>query len=354
MLLPKRSEPKAVFFILSMLFCVHLFAASVSDSVAKGFYYSVWIPINYIFFFRSAYIITAGLKDRVWLAFLWGGRIQILTAITLVVLGVHERAQFIYFEPSYMAIGLVPYLFASLFWSSNKLLDVSLVVALIVFNQSANMMIAIIVAFIFLLLTSQRLWLSIGLVLLTILCGYVFYQIALNDVGNPNHGIAVWLNENSISLDMMTAIFARAGNRIPRMLAALEQLNGHWLMGFGPGGYVEYTANRNFDHLTEGLDYLDPSGLPVINVLLEACANAGILAAILLICIFLYVLYMALIKIRNRSERRVIVGAMFALGVMLQFESSYLRAYVWLAFGVFVARSLHQNSESYLPVKVVK
>lgn len=342
--LPKGGEPKIVFILTLLFFAVHLIAALLSEWVLKGLLYSSWIIFNYAFFFRAGYLLANELQEHIWSAFLWGGRLQIVAAVALVLCGIHDRAQFIYFEPSYLAVGLVPYLFAAMLWSRIKWLDCFLLLALIAFNQSANMLMAISIAVLFWLITNGRIWISLGLAFLLIFIGYIFYLITLGDTSSPNHGVAVWISENGISIELTKAILARAGNRIPRMLAALEMLDGHWLIGFGPSVYLENTANLNFDHLTDGVDYLDPAGLPVINVLLESITNAGLLAAILLSIIFLYVLYISITRVDDVREKRMIVGALLAFGLMLQFESSYLRAYVWISFGVFVARALRRES----------
>lgn len=348
-LLPKRRDPKGMLFLTMLLFATHVAASFMSGLVVKGLIYSSWIWVNYIFFFRVGYLLAIELQDRVWQALLWGGRIQIVLGIVLVLLGMHERARFIYFEPSYLAIGLVPYLFATLFWSRKKWLDGSFLVALIVFNQSANMMIAILVAMVFWLASNRRIWVSVSLSVLVVLAGYISYQVALGDPSNPNHGVATWVAENGISLDMITAILSRAGNRVPRFQAAMEMLPGHWLTGFGPGAYLDITANRNFDHIIDGLEYLDPAGLPVINILLEAISNAGVLAAVVLLAVFVHVMHLVITRVEDDRERRVMIGSLFAFGVMLQFESSYLRAYVWLAFGIFVARALHRDPGPTVP-----
>lgn len=345
LLLPKGRHPKGMLTLTCALFAVHVAAAlysglATSGFVVKGLVYSAWILVNYYFFFRAGYLITCDLRDEVWDAVLWGGRLQIFFAIALVLLGVHERARFIYFEPSYLAIGLVPYLFAAVFWSRRKWLDGGFILALIVFNQSANMMTAMLVALAFWLVTNKRLWLSLGLATLVALAIYVGYWVALNDPANPNHDMATWVADNGINLELLSAMFSRAGNRVPRMQAALEMLDGHWLTGLGPGAYIDLTQNRNFDHLTNGLEYLNPAGLPVVNVLLEAASNAGLLAAGGLILTFVHVMRL-FSRVANTLERRLMKGSMLAFGVMLQFESSYLRAYIWLMFGVFVARALH-------------
>jgi len=338
LLLPKGKEPRIIIIYVLALFFIHVEASFLYGSFIKGFVYSAWILVNYLLFFRSAYLITSQLKDGVWNAFLMGGRIQIISAVILVALGAHERAQFIYFEPSYLAIGLVPYLFASIFWSKHKLLDYSLILLITISNQSATMMAALFVSILFWLTFNKRFFISFLLLIFTPLSVYLAYWFSLNNASNPNHSIAVWISENGINYDLLLVLLQRGGNRIPRLQAALDLIDGKWLTGLGTGSYVEITSNMNFDYITDSIKFLDPAGLPVINVILEAIANAGIFAALILTLVFLTIFFKGT-RIINRQERFIILGSLTAFGIMLQFESSYLRAYVWFAFGVFAARS---------------
>ena len=119
---------------------------------------------------------------------------------------------------------------------------------------------------------------------------------------------------------------------------------GNWLLGTGPGSYAELTQGRDFSAISGGVEYLDPAGLPVINVFLEAANNAGIFAALVMLFWSVYVAK-TLMHTKNAVERRLMLGASVALFLMLMFESSYLRAYVWITMGVFLARAKENTFE---------
>jgi hypothetical protein len=334
------------------LFAVHVVAAFAAGAVGRGLVYSVWILVNYYFFFRAAYLITRALGDRVWDAILWGGRVQIACGVLLTLAGIDERARFVYFEPSYLAIGLVPYLFTVVIRSHRRLLDYGLLLSLLVANQSANMLLAMATALVFWLACTRRLLVLLGLAIAIPAAAYGGYRHALNDPADPNHGVAAWLSENPINVEIAAVLLTRAGNRAPRVEAALEVVGDRWLFGLGPGNYNDITSSMNFDHLTGGLEYQDPAGMPVINVLLEAVSNAGLPAAAILLLVYLAVARDAL-QIRNNEERWIVLGSLTAIGLMLLVESSYLRAYVWFAFGVFVARSrASRPRRSFFPTPV--
>lgn len=338
--IPRGREPKWPFVFASFLCLMHLMAAIASDSKLQGVFFSFWIFFNYIFFFRTAFLITLKLGDDIWKVVLLGGRVQVVFGILFVFFGLHERAQFLYFEPSYLAIGLVPYVFTIFFWVEKKSLDFFLLFSLVAFNQSANLMLAIAIASFFWLFVNKRIWQSLLGFFFVLISAYVAFLFALSNPASPNHAVASWLSDNGVSAELVTAILSRGGNRVPRMEAAFEILEeGNWWVGVGPGSYIEMTKVRDFGHISGAVAYLDPAGLPAVNILLESALNAGIFSTICMVIFYLYCLRLAAVEVKNFRERSLILGAMLAFGLMMMFESSYLRAYIWIAFGVFVSRA---------------
>ncbi|MEY2689139.1 MAG: hypothetical protein RL375_3337 [Pseudomonadota bacterium] len=348
-LLPAYRDAWMPLLAVFLLFSLHVVASFVVGPLLKGLAYSFWILVNYVLFYRTAYVLTALLGSRVWNVVLLGGRVQILLGVLLFAFGVHERTQFIYYEPSYLAIGLVPYLFCVLFWSRRRLVDYSLLGLVLVTNQSANLMLALVVAVALWFLYARKAGQLLALSLLVAAAAVGFFWAALSNPDNPNHGLAVWFSENGWNPELWTEVGRRAGNRLPRLQAALELLDGRWWFGLGPGNFPALTVGMDFDALSGGVDYYDPAGLPVINVFVEAAANAGILALLMVAVMFVMVFFAAL-RIHDRKERWIALGIVVAFCVMLQIESSYLRAYVWFSFGVLMARvdvarrALHPDS----------
>lgn len=336
-LTPKSTDDKRMFVYVIAFFAVHMLSSAISLSIVKGFVYSAWILINYLFFVKLAYSLTKNLKEDVWNAFIVGGRLQAIVSIVLVILDVHERARFIYFEPSYFALGLVPYIFCAIFWSKNKNIDIGLIILVLIFNQSANMLICLVVVLIIWLIYNKKLMVSSAILAVISMIFYGAFLYTLQDENSPNHGLAVIVSESELSLDLVEVFLRRGGNRLPRFEAALEVVDGNYLFGIGPGNYNTLTEKINFDHISSGIDYLDPSGLPVINVVLESVVNAGVLAAVVMMMFYADV-WLRIMSLARSPEKWMMLGCLVAFGLMLQFESSYLRAYVWFAIGVFVAR----------------
>lgn len=332
--IPRSPHDRIWFWLMAALVSVHLVSAVVSDAPVKGITYTGWIVFSYLFFFRTGIDLARRLGQRTWSIILTNGRLQIAISVLLVGLGMQERAHFTYYEPSYMAIGLVPYVFAGLFISSRRWLDGMLLIALVIVNQSANMLLVLSVAFVaWIMVTGLRMRTVIGMLAIPTIIG-LLYVLTLYKENSANYNMAVYVRDNGMSWQLLQEASARGGNRVPRMEAAWEAARAHPLLGVGPGQYVEYTAKRDYSHITQGAWWLEPAGLPPTNVLLDATTSAGVLAAVLLVITFL-VLHRVAVRCELGAIRHAIVGGLLCFALVLQFEANYLRGYVWLAFGLY-------------------
>ena len=336
--LPKHKDDVGSLLFSFTLFAIHIISSAYNDILISGSIFSFWIIFNYFFFFRSGYIAAKIMGDKIWDAILILGRLQIIIGCALKFAGIHERTQFTYYEPSYLAIGITPYILCAVFWSQRKLLDYLLIAILLITSQSANLAIAISLTAVCYLIFSRKFAITAAIALLAPTLIYLSYWIILQSPENPNYGLANWINQNGIGTELIFEVLRRAGNRVPRIEAALEILNENWWLGVGPGKYIGLTSNRNFDHLTDGITYYDPSGLPAINIIIESMINSGVAGAIIILAYSGYVFYRVQ-KTENGNERHLMLGSLIVLFTMLQIESSYLRAYVWLTLGVFLART---------------
>lgn len=337
-MVPRTKHDSKWFYLLFCFFFIHSITALISDDPLKGIIYSGWIIFTYFTFFRLAVDCARRLGPWVWEVLIINGRFQIITAIALVAIGVHERAKFGYYEPSYMAVGLIPYIFAATFLSKRKLLDATLVVLILVFSQSANLILVIVIGlfcWLFLAKFSLRTIVALAAVILVF---SLLLTFTLRNSGNPNFVVVNLFLENGISLDTVITGLERGGNRVPRIEAAWEVAKKYLFTGVGSGNYVQYTNIRNYSHISDGKSWLDPSGLPAVNVLLEAVTNAGLLAALLLVLIYYFMWHHAS-KHPDKLVRYAILCGLLAIAIVMQLESNYMRAYLWVAFGLYVAHS---------------
>ncbi len=321
-------------YLTLTLFALHVLAALASAATVKGLVYSFWILFSYIFFFRVGVDAARQLGKEAWQVVLLNGRLQILLALLLVLSGVHERAQFLYYEPSYMAIGLAPYVFAAIHVSRRRALDMLLIVALLASNQSANLLLVLVVALVQWVLSNGLNWRTVLVVLAVPGGAATLYFVALNNPDNANHNLAEWIYAHGLSWELIQAGLERGGNRVPRIEAAWEVAGANPWWGVGPGNYVAHTDNLDFSHISGGLWWLDPSGLPPVNVLLDAAVSAGFAATAIMVLAFVG-LWRSASRVPDAAARHAIFGALAGIAVAMQLESNYLRAYVWLAFGLF-------------------
>jgi hypothetical protein len=328
-----------------LLVTIHVLASIGSMAPLRGIVYSGWIIFNYILLFRPGINAARQLGSEVWQVVIVSGRIQIIGGLLLVAAGVHDRAQFLYYESSYMAIGLIPYVFASIYLSRRRALDIGLIVVLLASNQSASLALVLIVAFVGWLVREGLSWQSVSVIAAVPLFAVGMAMRALSDPLSANYNIVKYLVDNGINWELVKVALERGGNRVPRIEAAWRIAQEFPLLGIGPGNYVDFSLSRNFSDLSGGLAALDPSGVPAVNVVVEACTNAGVIASAILIVVFLYMLRRTL-KLRDGGVRRTVLGILFATAITLQFESNYLRAYVWLSFGLCAAQFTSRRKRS--------
>lgn len=345
---PNIRVPVKYFLYIMAFFFLHVFSAVLSSSPARGMAYSFWIIFSYYFFFAVAFRCAGTLGTRVFDVFILNGRIQILCAALLFFAGVHDRATFIYYEPSYMAIALIPYVALCFFGNNSKLLDYLFVVLFLVVSQSANFILVIFfisACKVFSLRNSKHFLLIGGSVVGLLVCGFVYLYL---DESNINHALVVGIVNGGINLDTLWLLVERGGNRVPRMKAAYDVFVNNFFFGVGPSNYINYTSNMDFSYVKDGAEWIDPEGKPPTNAFLEAGLNAGLLSLVMLLGIFIYGL-LTCAKIKDFSLRWVLFSIVLVMFLMLQLDSNYLRAYCWVTMGAvfcLCGKSAHVLSEA--------
>lgn len=329
---PKARVPAEYFLYISFFFLLHIFSAIVSSSPGRGMIYSFWIIFSYYFFFSLSYRCAYQLSEQTFDIFILNGRIQILFSAILYFAGVHQRATFTYYEPSYMAVALIPYVALCFFSSKSTVLDYILIALFAGVSQSANFLTVIILFSLikFYSIRNRKNFFLIG----GSIIGLLFFGLAYlyYDKTNINHALVVGIIEGGINLDALQLLIQRGGNRVPRMEAAFDVFTDNIFLGVGPSNYINYTANMNFDYVTDGIEWIDPEGKPPTNAFLEAGLNAGIFSIVMLIGLFFYA-FSKCSKIKNNNLRWLLISITLVIFLMLQLDSNYLRAYCWIAMG---------------------
>lgn len=329
----KFKIPYEYFLYVFFFFFLHLLSSIWSGVLIKGAAYSIWILFSYYFFFSIGFYCARNIGNRVFDVFLINGRFQIFCAAVMYFWGLQDRAHFIYYEPSYMAIALIPYVISSFWHSNNKTLDFSFILLFLALSQSGNFVFVLLLASLCKIYSIRRdKYFPIILTSFSVLFSSFFLYLNF-DENNINHNLAVSIMNTGVNWDAIWLVIERGGNRIPRMQVAFDVLIQNLLLGTGPSNYTSYIQGIDFSHITNGFEDIEPYGKPPTNIFIEAGLNSGIFGIAILLIFFIYFLVKAR-KVNGRSVRVQITSIVFIYLAMLQLDSNYLRAYVWVGFGV--------------------
>lgn len=314
-----------------------------SSEFTKSAGYLLWIFFNYISLsIVYKYLITKSL-DKTLSGVRDAYRLQILLGCALYFTGIQPRASVLYYEPSYFALSLTPYvvMIASSYIKSKgyigevikrtSLIDVFLLMAAIYTTKSANLILVcglsvMVIAFLGkgkikkIFITAALGAIAIG--------GLYYYSLNSSDL------IAVTIYKLFNSPDPIEALLDRTGNRWPRFNLAYDTAMTH-LWGVGIGAFEQYTLTHTLlDYM--GLPfYLSPIGYPPINIYLEIAATCGWPA----LAVWL-VWHFKMIKQANYKTvgGPVIVCSLIVAMLALFIESSFMRPYYWMLIGMVMGQ----------------
>ena len=129
------------------------------------------------------------------------------------------------------------------------------------------------------------------------------------------------------------------GNRLQRVLIAYQALHDYPIFGVGLG------ALKNFSNLHYSADDFSIAGgasssdfdtqAPATNILLELAAECGIVGLLA----FLLLLWYIFKQTKNKPEVVPFRIALWVTMLSLMIESSYLRPYVWMLYGISLGLS---------------
>lgn len=323
----------SVFFLISTLY---------SNYEQRGLSYS----INFILCFVLFYGVWRSIAKEIGFNGIiniikYSGRIQIIIiSFQFLILSIN-RPSFFYYEPSYAAIGLAPYIFLSIYYlikydcSVFKKIDFILVMCFVLITKSANALLCIILSFLFCFKTGGikykiYLFIIVSIFIVTL----YFYSIYSDDL------IAHTIRNIIHSDNPIHAILERTGNRWNRIIIAFDAIKYrfNFIFGIGPGSFSDYSRvfNPQIDY-SNGMAWTDPRGYPAVNIFIELLVENGIfLLGIFLIFIF--------ITIRKSSNKLISYCLIISL-LLLCIESSIVRPYFWALVGFVSAFSIREKNE---------
>ena len=251
-------------------------------------------------------------------------RLQILMGVCLAVLGLQDRVSIFFYEPSYWAIALTPYLYftakkhISLSWP-----DWVLIFTALLLTKSANLVLLVVIAIVVSHLSSFSLKSILRMaVFLAITLGFLcFYAHVSDDL------IAITVRRILESDSILQQCLERGGTRYPRMMVALDVFKNNLIHGIGPGTFFSFDK-------TEAILNSYPAFFPrhnieqspAINIFVEMGAEGGII----FLSAFVYYLYRGLMSKNSDTTYRYVMLVMI-LGLL--FEASIQRTYFWVLLG---------------------
>lgn len=319
-----------LFLVISM--CYSLYSSS---SEIRSLSYIIWFIACYFLYFNVIKNLVVDLDSNVVLrVFRDLGRFQIFCCVLLKIIGV-DRPALLYYEPSYMILALLPYIYFSLmqFQFGSKLfkkIDFLLIFVLVMITMSANLLLAII--FVVIIGYVRLTFKSLLYISLIVVSAYYFSQWYYQ---NNSDLLAFTFKNLHESPNFINTVLERTGNRWPRMMIGIDVVKEYFPNGIGLGTFSDFSVNYNIiKDYSSGLPWNEPRGFPASNVFVELLAEGGFLVTLL----FAFFISILMFMPKKDSADPLVVShwrkMMFIFLLLLLFESSLLRPYFWAYLGV--------------------
>ncbi|HGP0979284.1 TPA: hypothetical protein ACLFZF_001217 [Klebsiella aerogenes] len=350
LLLRSMKIDKWFFYVLIFaLTCLPSVFFSTNEGKSLG--YLIWIIFNYISISIVYKHLITNNKDNALIGIRDAYRFQIIIGALLTFSGIQYRAQVLYYEPSYFALSLTPYVVMivssitaigknkSLINYTGKI-DWFLIAIALYTTKSANLIFVFLISIIILSMIGKgkiKKTLLMSLVVLFIFSFFYFYSQGKDDLLSTTF-------QNFInSSNKFTAAMDRTGNRWPRAQLTYDiAMSTFW--GIGIGAFEEYTLSHFLPMYSGLTDYLSPIGYPAINIYFEIAATCGWLALV----VWLFWHYKMLREAsKNKSDSPVIICSLIVAMLALFIESNFMRPYYWMLIGLIMGQiSLNKRTPS--------
>jgi hypothetical protein len=331
------------------LVMVMLFSVYYSSDGIRSLSYIIWFVTCYFLYFNVIKNLVIDLDSNFILrVFRDLGRFQILACIVLKVLGV-DRPALLFYEPSYMILALLPYIYFSIMqfqYKTNiyKKIDLFLVFSLILVTMSANLLLAIIFVVVvgYFRLSFKYFFYITVLAIFSYYFSFWYYQ--------HNADLLAFTFKNlHESPNFIKTVLERTGNRWPRMIIGIDVIKDFFPSGIGLGTFSDFSINYNINKdYAAGLPWNEPRGFPASNVFVELLAEGGLMVFISFLFFISLLMFMpikASVQVSFVSHWRKVI---FIFLLLLLFESSLLRPYFWAYLGIlssFLTMPSKTNSE---------
>jgi O-antigen ligase len=339
---------------LTLLFLLLAMAGGISviqsyDAV-KSIGYTVWVLFDFFVIITLAYNFARQTEPYQLLS-LWflAYRVHVVLLILEIAYnlsrGAMVRPHVWFYESSYLAIFMTGYFGAALYMYLNVGRQYRLDCVISFFGLLATTSATGVFGMIFalalnILLAKERVRLLFAaLIIASVIAGTLF--LFFKDT--PYYNLIVgFLFQENFSFDL---ILNRSGNRVIRALVGWQAFLHHPLTGIGIGGDAAYMdANPypeqawQYIHVWTDLE----TGQPFSNIIIEVLGTMGLIGFAPFAAILAFAIYSMSVAMRTARSASPVATAFFvgffSIFLALQFESTFLRYYLWvplgLAFGV--------------------
>lgn len=326
-------ELSLLIFLLTAMLVSSYFSVLPIRSVS----YIIWFFVCYVFYFGVARSFSKIITyDGVLKGIRITGRLQIIVCGLMALIGI-ERPSLFYYEPSYLVIALVPYIYYSVgFFKDRKLtkfgfIDVFLLLVLLFVSMSANLMLAILITACFHYIRFEIKYIILSAIGILFVWGLSQWYYKTHD-----DLLAVTLANIYQSTDALASILERTGNRWPRLQLGVDVANEYMFTGVGLGSFSDFSLNYNSAHdYASGFVWNEPRGFPATNIFVELLAEGGIWV---LLCFMFFLFYILKApRCVNSDDRQKFIEwrrVLIILILLLCIESSLLRPYFWFYLGI--------------------
>lgn len=343
-----------IIFDRTLAFLFFLLALAATASIAgsldivKSVGYTVWVFFDFFVIISLAYnfarLYSAEFTLNLWFLIYRIHAVLLLLELmrNAVFLRSLERPHLWFYETSFLAIFMAGYFGSALFlllrcgkkYRWDFILSLFAMVALTSATALFGMLFAVVLNF---MVARQRLTLLLvtGIVFAVFLG--VLYLLFRDTIYYRLAG-GFLLDGNGLAA-MYDVIVERSGNRWIRAVVGWNAFLSHPWFGVGIGGDIAYMGASPFPDNVAG--FLRPwmdidEGQPFSNILIEVAGTMGIAGLAPVLAILIYAGACAVKSLRSETipVAAAFFMAFFAIFMALQFESTFLRYYLWTPLGL--------------------
>ena len=304
----------------------------ISPDTNRSIAYVCWLAVTFLMTFCLFPTVVRRLSlgpetrdNPLYRCILMAYRGQIIVAMLLIGTGLQDRPHLLYYETSYFSISMSIYVPIVIHrWMNERkgLLDLLLISIYLIASVSGAFIVVLALSALLSVNRKSAKYMLIGAGIAISM--FAVYVVAVDDLNTLL--VRAILSGEADAYE----ILLRGGNRLSRLLITNDVFLLHPVYGVGVGTFEQFTLRNDMDIYTENMPWLESSGLPPVNMVLELLATAGICGTLGM----LFFLFPVAKWIVGRGFSSPLSKSVVCMFVMLMFESNYLRPYFWVALAL--------------------